>query len=150
MQQVKLVRIKNSLLIYSIVLMGMVFVSAFAFIGASQTNAVGPGVDINVCGDSNPGDNSANWGEHNANSACSGCTQNGSCTGPQVWVYRCNPGQESTQNGGIQCTANGQNMGGSVSMSSVFTDPCQIVQIDVFTGSQTGLTDFVVWGGNNF
>ena len=150
MNQRKAKAIKHSLVIYSIFLLGALFISIFALVGFTSIKATGPGNDINVCGDSNPGDQSANWGEHNANSQCSGCSQNNGCSGGNVWVYRCSSGQQMSN---IECRANGQNAGSSVSFSSVFTDPCQMVQVDVFAAGQgpgSNPTDFVVWRGNNF
>jgi hypothetical protein len=114
-----------------------------------ETSAFGQGTIVNICGTSPP---SGNWSQHDisvcANGGCSNASS--SCSGPSVWVYRCNPGQDMN---GIECRQNGSNVGGSATFASAFNDPCQLVQIDVFAAGQgpgSNPTDFVVWRGNNY
>ncbi|MCA9383662.1 carboxypeptidase regulatory-like domain-containing protein, partial [Candidatus Dojkabacteria bacterium] len=119
----------------------------------SQQPDLGPdatlaGVDdgtwINLCGTNPP---SGDWGQHNS-SSCTGCTQS-SCSGNVVWIFECSPGEESQENGGTQCTANGRPFSGD--FNSNFVDDCKMYQVDVWSDTVFGdLTDFVVWRGNRF
>ncbi|WKZ27801.1 MAG: hypothetical protein QY330_04615 [Candidatus Dojkabacteria bacterium] len=115
-----------------------------------DTSAFGSGTIINICGTNPP---SGNWAQHDANPLCQGCS-NGSCTAPaggNVRVFRCNPGEEGSENGGVTCTRNEQVLSGTVSFSQAFNNDCQIIQMDVFGDSTYNqLRDFVVWRGNRF
>lgn len=106
---------------------------------------VNDGSFVNICGTNPP---SGNWGQHNANPACQGCEQSGSCSGNHVWVYSCKDGEQYSD---IECRANGVSYGTSANFDAVFADDCKMYQIDVFENGQgVGLTDFVVWKGNRF
>ncbi|MCA9385848.1 S-layer homology domain-containing protein [Candidatus Dojkabacteria bacterium] len=115
------------------------------------TIEVGPGTMVNVCGDSTPSNGSANWGEHNANSLCTGCVNGSNCSGYSVEVYKCyTSSQLGPNSGAYECRMNRVNSISSYEeFNQWFTDPNSVVQIDVKNASGT-LVDFVIWKGNNF
>ncbi|MFC1780271.1 hypothetical protein ACFLY9_01080 [Patescibacteria group bacterium] len=138
--------LEKFLSIYSILIVftSLVVIVSINFI--KQANAdVDDGSFVNICGTSPP---SGNWGQHNSNPACVGCTEGDGCSGNVVSVCTCDCGEEMSN---IECRNNCHSVGAYANFNSTFNDDCLMYQIDVYSDFIFGsLTDFVVWTGNRF